>query len=114
MWEISKQFDFDYGHRVHSQVLDDEYSLSAPCACRHLHGHRGKVIVHLDSDVLNEQGMVVDFVNLNWLKKFIDGCVDHRTVVDINDPAFFFMLNSSDKCGYPAGTLPRRTRNGSH
>ena len=92
MWRISKSFNFEYGHRVWTQELDNELSCSDICKCQMPHGHSGKLVVCLESDKLNEQGMVTDFHNLNWLKKLIDNHLDHRTLLDINDPglnAFF-------------------------
>lgn len=86
MYSISKSFDFCYGHRVWTQVLDTEYSLDACLKCRHLHGHQGKLIVELSDGNLNSQGMVVDFKMLNWLKKFIDDVLDHKFIMDLNDP----------------------------
>ena len=68
-WEISKEFDFCYGHRVWSQTLNIDFSLDACLKCRHLHGHQGKVIVYLESNELNNS-MVTDFKHLNWFKKF--------------------------------------------
>lgn len=86
-WEISKSFDFCYGHRVHTQVLDTELSCNAKCKCRHQHGHQGLLTVYLPDDELNEQGMVLDFVNLNFVKKFIDDVVDHKMILDMEDPS---------------------------
>lgn len=91
LWEISKEFDFCYGHRVWSQTLNEDFSLDSCLACRHLHGHQGKVIVHLCSDRL-EKGMVTDFNHLNWFKKFLDDTLDHKFIIDINDPLFETML----------------------
>ena len=87
MWEISKEFDFCYGHRVWSQALNVEFSLDSCLMCRHLHGHQGKVIVYLKSDTL-KSGMVTDFKHLNWFKKFLDDVIDHKFIIDINDPLF--------------------------
>lgn len=89
---IDKQFDFDYGHRVWTQVLEHKvYSVDEACVCRHLHGHRAKVQVFLEGDSLNPQGMVTDFKNLSWLKRDLDKYVDHRFILDVNDPLFFTM-----------------------
>ena len=90
-WNISKQFDFCYGHRVWSQELNKEYALDDCLMCRHLHGHQGKIIVHLESDKL-QNGMVTDFKHLNWFKKFLDDTIDHKFIIDINDPLFDTLL----------------------
>jgi 6-pyruvoyltetrahydropterin/6-carboxytetrahydropterin synthase len=55
------------------------------CACRHLHGHQGKIIINLVSDELTN-GMVTDFKHLNWFKKFVDDVIDHKFLVDKDDP----------------------------
>ncbi|WP_331774571.1 6-carboxytetrahydropterin synthase [Sulfurospirillum sp. 1612] len=96
-WEISKEFDFCYGHRVWSQVLDQEFAMKTCFTCRHLHGHQGKIIIHLQSDVLQE-GMVTDFGHLNWFKQFLDDTLDHKFLIDIHDPLFETLLpHFSDK-----------------
>ena len=91
LWKIAKQFDFCYGHRVWSQTLDVEFSMDSCLACRHLHGHQGQLIVYLQSDKL-ERGMVTDFHHLNWFKHFIDTTLDHKFMIDINDPLFETLL----------------------
>ncbi|RBQ31039.1 6-pyruvoyl tetrahydrobiopterin synthase [Arcobacter sp. FW59] len=87
MWKISKEFDFCYGHRVWSQTLNVDFSLDACLMCRHLHGHQGKVIVYLEATKLKD-GMVTDFKHLNWFKAFLDDVLDHKFIIDINDPLF--------------------------
>jgi len=101
-WQISKQFDFCYGHRVWSQELNTEYSLDDCLMCRHLHGHQGKIIVHLESESL-KNGMVTDFKHLNWFKKFLDDTIDHKFIIDINDPLFETLLpHYKDKNNFTA------------
>ena len=90
-WNISKEFDFCYGHRVWSQELNQEYSLDSCLKCRHLHGHQGKIIIHLQSDKL-VNGMVTDFNHLNWFKAFLDDTLDHKFIIDIHDPLFSTLL----------------------
>lgn len=85
MHEIGKEFEFDYGHRVHNQVLNKEYAINDHCKCRHLHGHRAKLTVWLSGE-LNSEGMVTDFNHLNWLKQLIDNDFDHKFILDIDDP----------------------------
>lgn len=90
-WQITKQFDFCYGHRVWSQELNQEFSLDACLVCRHLHGHQGTILIHLESENL-KNGMVTDFKHLNWFKLFLDEALDHKFIIDINDPLFETLL----------------------
>jgi len=96
MYEISKSFDFCYGHRVHSQTLNKEYSLDSCLACRHFHGHQGKIIVTLNSNELID-GMVTDFKHLGWFKKWLDDTLDHKFIMDINDPLILQELSIIDE-----------------
>lgn len=96
MWRIAKEFDFCYGHRVHNQELNTEYSIDTRCVCRHLHGHQGKIIVELSAPEL-KQGMVTDFKHLNWFKKFVDDTLDHKFIIDINDPSFADIIPRTDE-----------------
>lgn len=86
-WTIDKQFDFCFGHRVWSQDLNTKYSLDSCLACRHLHGHQGKIKLFLGANKLNK-GMVTDFKHTNIFKKWIDDVMDHKFIIDINDPLF--------------------------
>ena len=92
---IDKSFSFCYGHRVHSQRLDTNFTESgdACLACRHLHGHEGLVKVFLEAtdDNINikETGMVQDFKHLGWFKNFLDDTLDHKFIMDIKDPLLF-------------------------
>lgn len=85
MYKIAKQFDFCYGHRVWSQTLNSEYSLDSCLKCRHLHGHQGTIMIYLEAKELTD-GMVTDFKHLNWFKKWLDDTLDHKFIMDINDP----------------------------
>ena len=93
-WTIDKSFDWCYGHRVWSQELNKDFTGSegACLACRHLHGHQGKLKVLLEGDELT-QGMVTDFKHLGWMKDFIDDVLDHKLIMDINDPLLPYEAN---------------------
>lgn len=84
-WVIDKSFDFCFGHRVHNQSLNTKYSLDGCLACRHLHGHQGKVKLFLGANEL-AKGMVTDFKHTNIFKKWLDDVMDHKFIIDINDP----------------------------
>ena len=94
MYVIDKSFDFCYGHRVWSQELTEEFcEVGDYCTkCRHLHGHQGKLHVYLESDTLIK-GMVTDFKHLGWLKDFLDNVIDHKFIIDRNDPWFDHIVN---------------------
>jgi 6-pyruvoyltetrahydropterin/6-carboxytetrahydropterin synthase len=87
---IDKTFEFCYGHRVWTQKLNGEYAADLKCACRHLHGHEGKLQVFLKSPTgtLDPTGMVTDFRHLEWLKKWINENIDHQFIIDRNDPLY--------------------------
>jgi 6-pyruvoyltetrahydropterin/6-carboxytetrahydropterin synthase len=86
-WEISKSFNFSYGHRVWIQQLNHpKLSISTDCKCKNLHGHSGTVVVFVGSDSLDDCQMVTDFKNLKFFQKFLDLVLDHRFIIDINDP----------------------------
>ena len=91
-WIIDKAFDFCYGHRVWSQSLNSEYSLDSCLACRHLHGHQGKIKIFLSSNRL-DRGMVTDFKHLNWFKAWLDAVLDHKFIIDRRDPLFFDLMS---------------------
>jgi 6-pyruvoyltetrahydropterin/6-carboxytetrahydropterin synthase len=84
-WTITKEMGFCYGHSVWSQELNTEYSLDGKLCCRHMHGHEGLIRVSLAGTELNN-GMVTDFKHLNWFKKWIDEELDHKFIMDLNDP----------------------------
>ncbi len=56
-------------------------------ACRHLHGHNGKVEVELEREKLDSLGMVVDFSEIrNVIKDWIDKTLDHTMLLKKDDP----------------------------
>ena len=88
-YTIDKSFNFEMGHRVWAQKLDHpELSISTECACQKLHGHSYELKVFLSADTLDQSAMVTDFKNLNFVKEFLDSKLDHRFLIDINDPNF--------------------------
>lgn len=55
--------------------------------CAHPHGHNGLVRIVLRSDMLNEQGMVLDFGELKrTIGVWIEENLDHRMVLRHDDP----------------------------
>lgn len=85
MHTIDKQFDFCYGHRVWNQELKEGFATDDKLVCRHLHGHQGKIHIYLQAESL-ERGMVTDFKHLGWFKAWLDNALDHKFIMDVNDP----------------------------
>ena len=77
MFTISRQFSFCYGHRL----------LNHSGKCANLHGHNGTVKIELQNSQLNQQGMVVDFIDVkNSLGAWIEETLDHRLILEERDP----------------------------
>jgi 6-pyruvoyltetrahydropterin/6-carboxytetrahydropterin synthase len=74
MYTIAKEFHFSASHQL-SGLPDDH-------PCSRLHGHNYVFRVHLKSDTLNEVGFVVDYRNLDDIKRFIDDALDHKHLND--------------------------------
>ena len=78
VYGVTKTIEFCYGHRL----LDYEGK------CRNLHGHNGLLQVEIKSDSLDEQGMVMDFGDVNdVVKRWVDENLDHRMILWSRDPA---------------------------
>ena len=66
MYRVGREVHFSYGHRL----------LEHDGKCANLHGHNGRVIVEVSSQMLNHQGMVMDFYKIResiGAKKFDSG-----------------------------------------
>ena len=89
MWEINKSFSCDYSHRVYVQELSEEFCAcgDTKTKCRRIHGHTGNIHLYVEGDV-DHRGMVVDFKEMGFIGDFIDNQIDHRCVIDYNDPGF--------------------------
>ena len=77
MYRIRKKFRFEGSH-----ILSNAYS--EECMF-HIHGHSYVVEVFIESEVLNETGMVCDFKYLKEVVKDIFEKWDHAFVVNNND-----------------------------
>ena len=77
MYRVSRQIDFCYGHRL----------LNYDGKCRFLHGHNGRVVITLESEGLDERGMVIDFSDIKQVvSQWIDDVLDHRMILCKHDP----------------------------
>jgi 6-pyruvoyltetrahydropterin/6-carboxytetrahydropterin synthase len=82
MFSVTRELTFCYGHRL----------LDYDGKCRHLHGHNGKAVITLETDRLDELGMVVDFSHLKRVVGgWIDETLDHKMLLHKNDPVLAFL-----------------------
>jgi 6-pyruvoyltetrahydropterin/6-carboxytetrahydropterin synthase len=77
MFTIAKRFSFSASH-VLTAVPDDH-------KCRRLHGHNYEVEVVCQAGELDRRGMVVDYFDLDPVRRFLDTTVDHRHLNDVLD-----------------------------
>jgi 6-pyruvoyltetrahydropterin/6-carboxytetrahydropterin synthase len=77
MFRVTRQFDFCYGHRL----------LNYDGKCKYLHGHNGRAIITIESDKLDDRGMVMDFTDIKRVVNgWIDQNLDHRMLLQRDDP----------------------------
>ena len=88
MYRVTREITFCYGHRL----------LNYDGKCRYLHGHNGKAVITLESDRLDERGMVRDFAEIKRvLRQWIDTNLDHKMLLHRDDP----VLPVLQTCGEP-------------
>lgn len=79
MYSISKRFEFSASHAL--THLPSEHK------CYRLHGHNYEVVIELVSNKLDDRGFVLDYGELDFVKKYIDENLDHRHLNDLfGDP----------------------------
>lgn len=77
MFQVSREIDFCYGHRL----------LNYDGKCRYLHGHNGRALITIEADRLDERGMVLDFSDIKRVvSAWIDDNLDHRMLLRRDDP----------------------------
>ena len=77
MFRVTRQIDFCYGHRL----------LNYDGKCKYLHGHNGRAIISLESESLDDRGMVIDFSDIKKVvSQWIDDNLDHRMILQRADP----------------------------
>ncbi|HYW78077.1 MAG TPA: 6-carboxytetrahydropterin synthase [Thermoguttaceae bacterium] len=77
MFCVTRELDFCYGHRL----------LNYAGKCRHLHGHNARVLITIEANRLNEQGMVLDFGDIKRaVQGWIDENLDHKMILSRDDP----------------------------
>jgi len=72
--------------------------MNHPGKCRHLHGHSARVAIELETETLNEQGMVCDFSDISqYAGKWIDDTFDHNMLLHRDDPALKLLQDAGER-----------------
>lgn len=78
MFRVTREIEFCYGHRL----------LNYDGKCKYLHGHNGKAVIVIESEKLDDRGMVLDFSDIKRVvSRWIDDTLDHRMILNKKDPA---------------------------
>lgn len=77
MFTVAKRFSFSASHTLTKVAPDHK--------CRRLHGHNYDVEVVCSAPELDERHMVVDYFDLDPVRRFLDNTVDHRHLNDVLD-----------------------------
>ena len=88
MYRVSKSVSFCYGHRL----------LNYAGKCRHLHGHNARAVITLESDTLDERGMVEDFSEVKrvvW--SWLDEEIDHTMLMQRDDPLLPLLREAGER-----------------
>jgi 6-pyruvoyltetrahydropterin/6-carboxytetrahydropterin synthase len=82
MFTVVREMSFSYGHRL----------LNYEGKCRHLHGHNGRLEIHLRADSLDARGMVMDFSEIKKkVAEWIDRELDHKMLLCREDPVLPYL-----------------------
>lgn len=88
MYRVSKSVAFCYGHRL----------LNYDGKCRHLHGHNARAVITLESDSLDECGMVKDFSEVKRLVwTWLDREIDHTMLLHEDDPILPLLQDAGER-----------------
>ena len=88
MYRVSKSVSFCYGHRL----------LNYQGKCRHLHGHNARAVITLESNYLDERGMVEDFTAVKQLVwEWLESEIDHTLLLHEEDPVLPVLENAGER-----------------
>jgi 6-pyruvoyltetrahydropterin/6-carboxytetrahydropterin synthase len=65
--------------------------------CTNNHGHSWVIRLHIEATELDEKEMVIDFQEMRNLKTWIDGNLDHATILWENDPMCGYIRESGQR-----------------
>jgi len=88
MYQVAKSVSFCYGHRL----------LDYAGKCQHLHGHNARAVITLESETLDERGMVEDFSEVKRLVwSWLDEEIDHTMLLHRDDPLLPLLHDAGER-----------------
>ena len=88
MYQVAKSVSFCYGHRL----------LNYAGKCQHLHGHNARAVITLESETLDERGMVEDFSEVKRLVwSWLDEEIDHTMLLQRDDPLLPLLRDAGER-----------------
>jgi 6-pyruvoyltetrahydropterin/6-carboxytetrahydropterin synthase len=88
MYSVTKDIYFCYGHRL----------LGHQGKCRHLHGHNARAAIRLESDTLDDLGMVCDFKDIgDYVKSWLEREIDHTMLLHKDDPVLALLRATEER-----------------
>jgi len=96
MYLIERSFDIAMGHRLSKHEGN----------CKHFHGHNYKILVGVRAKHLDDNGMVLDFSELDKIVKTFLKKFDHCLVVNLDDEVCNEMSETLLQHGMKVVALP--------
>ena len=87
-YAVTKDFTFEAAHR-----LLKNYSGK----CTNNHGHSWVIKLHIEATELDDRDMVIDFMEMKELKKWIDENIDHTSILWEEDPMCDYIRQSGQR-----------------
>lgn len=87
-YTVSKEYTFEAAHRLLENYIGK---------CTNNHGHSWVIKLFVESNELDEKGMVIDFQEMKKLKNWIDDELDHTTILWEKDPMCDYIRNSGQR-----------------
>ncbi len=78
MYSVTKEIKWEMGHRLTLHKGK----------CFNLHGHSYRAFITVESNTLDDNGMVMDFYQFGPVKNWVDLVWDHAMMLNENDPIY--------------------------
>lgn len=87
-YTVTKDFTFEAAHRLLKNYKGK---------CTNNHGHSWVIKLHIEASELDEQDMVIDFMEMKKLKLWIDENLDYTSILWEEDPMCDYIRKSNQR-----------------